>query len=270
MFVSLILLANGNVSSAKAGEVLDRIAARGVIVVATDPVWPPYSWKDETGEWHGFDVEVAQEIARRMGVSLEFVTPSWDEQTAGHWNGKWDISVGSMTPTAKRDESLDFPMYYSYGMTSLAVHEDNTSIQIPSDASDKRIGVLAASIYEKYLTREPHDIVGMPPVTYKIDDPIIVRFDQEDLVALALAKGDGAELDAMVGTLANILHLIEEGMPLKVIGQPLVYLPSAAAIEPGNAEFSALLSQINEDMHVDGTLSALSEKWFGLDLTKGP
>jgi polar amino acid transport system substrate-binding protein len=198
------------------------------------------------------------------------VTPSWDEQTAGHWNGKWDISVGSMTPTAKRAENLDFPMYYSYGMTSLAVHKDNTSIQIPSDASGKRIGVLAASIYEKYLTREPHDIIGMPPVMYKIDDPIIVRFDQEDLVAQALARGDGVELDAMTGTLANILHLIEEGMPLKVVGQPLVYLPSAAAIEPGDAEFSALLSQVNDDMHEDGTLSALSEKWFGLDLTKGP
>jgi polar amino acid transport system substrate-binding protein len=74
----------------------------------------------------------------------------------------------------------------------------------------------------------------------------------------------------MTGTLANILHLIEEGMPLKVVGQPLVYLPSAAAIEPGDAEFSALLSQVNDDMHEDGTLSALSEKWFGLDLTKGP
>ena len=93
--------------AAFAGEVLDRVKAAGVIRVATDPAWPPYSWKTADGQWQGFDASVAQEIAKRLGVKIEFVTPSWDVITSGDWKGKWDLSVGSMSPTEDRAKVLD-------------------------------------------------------------------------------------------------------------------------------------------------------------------
>ena len=256
------------VTEAQAGEALDRIRERGIILVATDPVWPPISWRRDDGEFDGFDVDVAKEIARRMGVDIEFVTPTWEEITAGHWGGRWDLSVGSMTPTEKRAENLEFPTHYYFGMSVLVVHQDNQTIRVPADASGKKIGVLKASVYEKYLTREPLNIVGMMPIQYKIEQPIIVSYEWENEVYDALAKGDGIELDAMIGFITNAMHEIRQGRPLKIIGTPLQLTPSSLAIEPGDPEFAALLRQIVEGLREDGTLSRLSVKWFEFDLTK--
>src|SRR5262245_24940651 len=76
-----------------AGEAKDRITATAKLVVATDSAWPPFSWRDANGTWAGFDVDVATEIAKRISVKAEFAGPPWEEQTAGHWNGKWDACV---------------------------------------------------------------------------------------------------------------------------------------------------------------------------------
>ncbi len=254
--------------SSEAGEVLDRIKKKGAMVTATDPEWPPFSSRNEKGEFDGFDIAVAKELSRRMGVSLGYATPSWEETTAGHWNGKWDISVGSMTPTAKRAENLVFPACYYFGMESLAVHAANTTINAPSDARGKRIGALKASTYEQYLRREPFDIVGMQPLTYRIDNPVVVPYDNEEEAYVALAKGDGVELTGVVDSLLALMTLIKEGKPFRIVGHPLFRTPLCVAIEPGDPEFSELVKQTIEQMKSDGTLQKLSMKWFEFDLTQ--
>ncbi len=98
--------------SAKAGDVYDYILLDNEILVATDANWAPFSYIDDDGVMQGFDVDVAREIAKRMGVEVRFITPAWDVITAGNWNMRWDVSVGSMTPTASRSEVLNFPATY--------------------------------------------------------------------------------------------------------------------------------------------------------------
>ena len=252
----------------EAGEVLDRIKKKGVMVTATDPEWPPFSSRNTKGEFDGFDIEVARELSRRLGVTLEYATPSWEETTSGHWNGKWDISVGSMTPTAKRAENLDFPACYYFGMESLAVHAGNTTINAPSDASGKRVGALKSSTYEQYLKREPFDIVGMQPLTYRIDNPVVVTYDNEEDAYDALAKGDGVELTGVVDSLLTLMTLIKDGKPFRIVGHPLFRTPLCVAVEPGDREFSELVKQTIEHMRSDGTLQKLSMKWFEYDLTQ--
>jgi polar amino acid transport system substrate-binding protein len=258
---------------ASAGEVLDRVVATGTIRMPDEGEWPPYSYTNADGIYTGFDVEVAEEIARRLGVKLEVVrNPDgsyilWEDQTHGNWNDAFDFVVGSMTPTAERDQYVDFPVIYYYALGALAVHKDNTTINTPADASGKRIGALKAANYEMYLRRQDFGIVGMPPIIYKIDDPVIVTYDEESQAFDALAKGDGVELDALVNYLPVIMALIKEGQPFKIIGQPLYRVPQSVAVLPGDPEFAALLTEIVEEMHEDGTLSALSIKWLDFDLT---
>ncbi|MDP6163712.1 MAG: transporter substrate-binding domain-containing protein, partial [Candidatus Thioglobus sp.] len=100
--------------SAKAGVVYDYIKMDNEILVATDANWAPFSYINDAGEMEGFDVDVAREIAKRMGVEVRFITPDWGVITAGNWNMRWDVSVGSMTPTATRAEVLNFPAVYYY------------------------------------------------------------------------------------------------------------------------------------------------------------
>ena len=101
-----------------AGEtdgLLAEVCDKGMLTVSTDPAYPPQSSLDEqTGEYVGFDIDVATEIAARLGVDVAWEAPSWDVITAGSWNGRWDTTVGSMTPTNDRQEVLYFTEPYNY------------------------------------------------------------------------------------------------------------------------------------------------------------
>lgn len=251
-----------------AGEVLDRIKASGVMKVATDPAWAPYSWLDDTGTWQGFDAAIAEEIGKRLGVEVEFVTPTWDVVVAGNWNGAWDLSVGSMSPTEDRAKVLEFPAIYYYSPTVLAVNIDNMSIQSPNDATGKRVGALKGSIFEKYLRQQPLGMADETPPTYRINDAEVVTFETSEAALDALSSGAGGSIDAMVDDLMYFLFQIKEGAPIKVVGQPVYYGPASVAIEPGDPEFEVLLAGLIADMQSDGTLSSLSTRWFGVDLTQ--
>ena len=127
--------------------------------------------------------------------------------------------------------------------------------------------MLKGATYESYLRREPFGIEGAPPVDYKIDDPVIVTFEEESATLEALAKGDGVELDGVINYLPTLMEAIRSGIPLRIVGQPLYHVPQAVAIEPGDREFATLLGEIVAEMHADGTLTSLSMKWFDFDLT---
>ena len=251
-----------------AGEVLDRVMTRGVMVMSTDAEYPPQSSLNSAGEFEGFDIDVGREIAERLGVDIEFVTPGWEGITSGRWNGRWDVSVGSMTPTEARAQVLDFPAVYYYTPASLAVHEDNTKIAAPADASGMRIGVGVATTYENYL-RKDLTIYGedVPAIEFVIDDAAIQTYET-DLNALDdLRLGDGVRLDAAMTALPTLLAAIKGGYPLKVVGDPLFREPLSVATEKGDDAWNARLAEIIATMRDDGTLRALSEKWYGADLT---
>ena len=261
--------------TAHAGAALDRIKSTGVIRMPDQGEFPPFSFTDSSGVYTGFDIEVSQEIAKRMGVTFKLVKNAdgslitWEDQTDGlKWNDRFDVVVADMTPTAKRAEHIAFPAIYFYALAALCVHSDNTTIKAPVDASGKRIGVQKAANYEMYLRRQPFGIQGMEPVEYKIDNPIVVTFDDTEAPFTALAKGDGVELDAVISYLPVIMDWIKQGKPFKVIGGPLYYVPQSVAILPGDPELAAQLTKTVDDMHKDGTLSAISIKWLGLDMTK--
>src|SRR5262245_22430986 len=87
-----------------AGDALANVCSSGTLRVATDPKYKPQSWYDvQTQEWNGFDVDVAKEIASRLGVDAELQAQKWAVITAGSWNDRWDVSVGSMTDTVDRE-----------------------------------------------------------------------------------------------------------------------------------------------------------------------
>jgi polar amino acid transport system substrate-binding protein len=267
--IALIACALSPWSTIQAGEVLDRVMSKGLLVMSTDPEYPPQSSLDENNQFVGFDIDVGRQIADRLGVDIEFVTPSWDVITAGNWAGRWDVSVGSMTPTAARREVLDFPAVYYYTPAALAVHADNDSIAAPADASGATIGVGVATTYENYLKKDlVIDAEGAPPFEYQIDDANIHTYDTDLLALDELRLGDGVRLDAAVTALPTIMDAIKQGYPLKIVGDPLFLEPLSVAIDKGDPEFAAKLAEIVEAMHEDGTLSELSTKWYGADLTE--
>ncbi len=254
--------------TAMAGEVLDRVMSKKVLVMSTDPEYPPQSSLNASNEFVGFDIDVGREIAKRMGVEIQFVTPSWDVITAGNWAGRWDMSVGSMTPTKKRAEVLDFPAIYYFTPASVAVHKDNTSITTPADAGGKKIGVGVSTTYENYLNKNlVIDAENVPAFEYVIENAEIKTYDTDLLALDDLRLGDGTRLDAVVTALPTVAEAQKKGYPIKVVGEPVFREPLSVAIDKGDAEFGAKIKEIVDAMRADGTLKKLSEKHYGVDLT---
>ena len=258
-------------SAAPAADgLLAQIIDNGVLRVATDPAYPPQSSYDEaTGEWQGFDIDVANEIAKRMGVQTQWETPAWDVLTAGNWNDRWDISVGSMSITDERAQVLDFSSPYYYTPAGLAVQEgsDITSVD---QLSGKRVGVCGACTYEYYLDRSlkipGYDIQFIVP-----DDIEIVTYDTDSTAIQDLQLG---RVDAVMSAIPTLNEAIKKGKKIQLLGDPVFLEPLAVAADKSSSlSPDSLVTELNriiKEMHDDGTLSQLSMKWYGEDITQGP
>ncbi len=252
-----------------AGDLLARICKDGVIRVSTDPAYPPQSFlNEETGEYEGFDIDVATEIANRLGVDVAWETPSWDLITAGGWNDRWDMSVGSMTPTNERQEVLHFTQPYYYTPAVVVVREDDDSVKdLATDLDGKTIGVCSGCTYEFYLEKTLN-IEGYT-FDFVIDDAKVSGYDTDTTALQDLVVG---RLDAVITSLTTAQGYIDEGNPVKIVGDPVFYEPLAVAFDKkaplDPTSLVEAVDQIVGDMHADGTLSELSKEWFnGLDLT---
>ncbi len=274
--LGLVVVACGS-GNGGANDLLASIKDKGTLTVSTDPAYPPQSeLNKDTGKYEGFDIDVATEIAKRLGVEIAWQAPAWETIISGSWNGRWDASVGSMTITPERAEVLSFTPPYYYTPAAIAVHKDNTSITDASGLDGKKIGVCGGCTYDLYLRNklvisqdETGKAVKIPSV---VKDPTIVTSDTDSTSLQDLALGDGRRLDAVVSAGPTIQAAIDSGAPLKIVGEPLYYEPLSVAIDKSSQlDSKGLVDRISEivaEMHKDGTLSELSKKWYGgADLT---
>jgi polar amino acid transport system substrate-binding protein len=253
---------------ANAGATLDRVTANKKLVMSSDPEYPPQSFLNDKNEMDGFDVEVGREIAKRMGATLEIITPSWEIITAGRWNGRWDISVGSMTPTKERAQVLDFPAIYYFVPAAFAVHKDSKASDSAA-LNGKKIGVCGGCTYDAFLHGNlVIDAQGAPPFEYNVKAGEVKTYDTDTSAFDDLKIGDGKRLDGIMSAMPTIMEAIKNGYPMKIVGQPAFYEPLAVATDKGDPEFDAKIAEIVGQMHADGTLSKLSQKWYGVDYTK--
>lgn len=254
------------------GSLLAEVCDAGMIKVSTDPAYPPQSSLDkDSGDYVGFDIDVATEIANRMGLEVGWETPSWDVITAGSWNDRWQMSVGSMTPTNDRQQVLNFTEPYYYTPAVVAVHEDNTSVSdMETDLDGAKIGVCSACTYEQFLNKDLA-IKGFE-FDFVVDDAEVSGYDTDTTALQDLALGDGTRLDAVITSLTTAQGFADSGKPVKIVGDPVFYEPLAVAIDKNASadptSFTEAVDGVVAEMHEDGTLSEMSKKWYdGTDLT---
>lgn len=266
-------------------DVLTQVRERGTLVVSVDPAYPPQSqiragaeraadtrcaFEQLTGtELEGFDVEVAQQIAQRLGVEACFVTPDWLEVLSGDWKGKWDLSVGSMAITPGRMATLTFTQPYYATPATFFVHQDASYLD-PGELSGKKIGVCSGCTYQSYL----EGTLSLPgqQIEFTVQDAEIMEFATEALVIQELAWGDGVKLDAVLIASPIGNQAIADGLPIKPLGEPAYQEYLSAAVgkvsEIDTQAFVVTISGIVRGLHSDGTLRSLSEKYYGEDLTE--
>jgi polar amino acid transport system substrate-binding protein len=200
---------------------------------------------------------------------VSFQTPAWDSIIAGNWQGRWDLSVGSMTITPDRAKVLDFSTPYYFTPAGLAVHKDNTSITSPADLTGKKVGSCGGCTYEQYL----EGTLQIPnyPIQFQVKGAQVVTYDTDTTAIQDLSLGDCVRLCAVFSAIPTLQGAIDAGKPIKLLGQPLYFEPLAAAVDKESSldptSFASKVASIVDDMHKDGTLTRLSMKWYGEDLS---
>lgn len=284
--VSSILMAacGGSAQQQSSADLLSEIQQRGTLVVSTDPAYPPQSQLVEgatrpdnskctsdqrtANELQGFDIEAAKEIAKRLGVEVCFFTPDWTLITGGNWAGRWDVSVGSMTITPERMEKLYFSQPYYTTPAAFFVHADNTTLQNPSDLSGKKVGACSGCTYDSFLA----GTLTIPGETfdYVVQNPVFTGYETDINALQDLALGDGVRLDGVLTALPTGTGAIDDGLPLRQLGDPVYFEYLAAAIDKASTKdpvsFANKVTELIQQMHADGTLKRLSEEFYGLDL----
>jgi polar amino acid transport system substrate-binding protein len=244
----------------------------GVLKVSSDANYAPQSFLDDDGNWTGFDIDVAREVAKRLGVELEMMHIDWDMITGGNWSARWDVSIGSMTVTEERTEILWFVTPYYYTPCGFAVHADNTSFTSVDDLAGTTIGVGTETTYERWLNKDLKIAVEGYDLVFADWEAGEVRPYSTDSEAIQdLALGDGVRLDAAMSAIPTLQEAIDTGQPLKLLGEPTFYEPLSFALDKSRGPSDKMLAKLNEivaEMHADGTLTELSMQYYGEDITK--
>jgi polar amino acid transport system substrate-binding protein len=269
------------------GTLLGEVKARGYLIVSTDPNYEPISFLDPDaeraagtvcpdemltyGEMIGFDVDVAKAVADELGVDVCFATPDWDLVTAGSWGDRWDISIGSMTPTLTRAEVVTFSTPYVYTPAQFAATADS-GITSLADLEGQVICLAAATTYLDWmngtLTITEDSIFADPPSDFTI---VELPTDQECAQSIAAGR---PEFSVYLTSDTVIDSNIAGGLDVVKVGGAVFSENLSPATDKSSSfdidSFVAEISSIVDGLHADGTLSALSIKYFEIDMTQDP
>jgi polar amino acid transport system substrate-binding protein len=234
-----------------AQEVLDR----GTVVVATDADYKPQSWIDpDTKEPKGFDVDVAGRVAELLGVEAEFVHPNWDAISSGLKSGRFDVDIGSLPADPADAKTIAYTDPYYYTIADVAVPKGAAKLDAPDKLAGTRIGVAAQTTSQAYLQ--------------KLGDVTVVPYGSVDQAVEALGAG---KVDGVMASDLALRAAIVGGEPVELSGGAYFYEPLAFAIRPGEADWLALLNATIATMKGDGSLTDLSQSWYGgHDATRTP
>ncbi len=275
-------IAPSSAAVATADPATDKLAsvlARGTLVLSTDPEYPPQSSLVEgavratdtacaanqltAAEVEGYDADTGRLVAERLGVEPCFVTPPWSEITAGNWGDRWDVGWGSGALTLERMTRLYVTQPY-YSTPHGFFVPISSAVQVAAELSGKQVGACAGCTHELYLKHE----LKLPgqTVSYLVDDPKIVTFDAEPPGLAATAAG---ELDAFLCGEPVGMAAIADGAALRMLPEPAYVTQKTGYLDRGSGlsqtAFAARIDEILRELHVDGTLKALSERYFGVD-----
>ncbi|GAA0136453.1 amino acid ABC transporter substrate-binding protein [Paenibacillus sp. YSY-4.3] len=251
--------AKGNVGAETQAEsasgeknLLETIKASGKIRIGTEGTYAPFTYHDKDGKLTGFDVELAQEVAKRLGVEAEFIETPWDGIFAGLDAKRFDTVFNQVTIREDRKEKYDFSDPYIVSRAVLIVREDNNDITTFADLKGKKAGQSLTSNLTDIARDNGAEIVGTEGFNQAID--------------LLLSK----RIDATVNDGLSYLDLKKQksDVPLKVVDELPEAAESAALFNKGNDELAAAVNEALAAIKEDGTYLEISNKYFGADVSK--
>jgi L-cystine transport system substrate-binding protein len=253
LLVAGLIGASFTAVAAHADDLLDQVKQRGTLRIGLEGTFPPFDSKAPNGELVGYDVDIAKAVAAKLGVKPEFITTEWSGIIAGLQAGKFDVIVNQVGVTDARKQVLDFSPAYTYSAAQLIQRKDDSrDFKTLDDLKGKKLGVGLGTNYMDMAKSVP----GIDVKTYP-GAPEYLR----DLAA--------GRLDAALNDRLMLAYLLKNSqLPLRTGATVGNGNPSAIPFRKGNPKFQKAIDDAMSQLEADGTFTKISDKWFGIDVTK--
>ena len=232
---------------------LKEILDEGKITIGMEGNWAPWSYHDEKDVLTGFDAEVAREIANRIGVEVELVEAPWESLFAGIDSGRYDLVVNGVDYTDERAEKYDFSDPYAYNRTVLIVRSDNDEIKSFEDLKGKTTANSISSTYMELAEKYGAAAEGVSTLN--------------ETIQLVISKRVDATLNAEVSFYDFLEEQPDAEVKIAAVHEDVTNVCIPMKKGDDSASLRAAVNKALQEMREDGTLSALSEQFFGGDIT---
>lgn len=240
--------------STETKSLYDQVVEKGVLTVGTEGTYAPFSFHDESGKLTGYDVEVTEEIAKRLGVEVKFFETQWDAIFAGIDAKRFDMIANQVGIDEKRKVKYEFSEPYTRSNSVLVIRaEDDIAF---NGMTGKKAAQTLTSNYGKIATANGAEIIKIDGFNQAVDLVLSKRADgtyNDKLSALDYMKKKPD---------AKLKIVEEENLSADNRSE------NAFLFRQGSTELVDEVNKALDAIREDGTLRAISEKWFGEDVSK--
>lgn len=233
-------------------SLLEEIKEAGVLKVGTEGTYAPYSYHDEDGNLVGYDVEVAEKIAEKLGVEVEFVETKWDAMIAGLDAKRFDIIANQVGITEERQEKYDFTIPYTYIHGALIINGDNEEVTSFEDLDGKQSAQTLTSNWGEIAESYGAELIGVDGFAQAIELILSGRADVTINADVALYDYLQQKPDAN----------------LKIVDLSDDVIVSAIPVRKGNEDLYEAIDKALSELAEEGVLTDISNKYFGIDVSK--
>lgn len=233
---------------------LAKIQEQGSFVLGLDDSFPPMGFRGESGDIVGFDIDLAKEVADRMGVELKLRPVDWDGVILSLNKGDIDLIWNGMTITESRQEKIDFSEPYLANRQIVIVGADS-DIASKADLAGKKVGVQMGSSSETAISREP-DVMDSFDQLKKYADNVVALLD------LQAGRVDAVVVDEIMGR----YYIAKKPGVYEVMGEDFGREEYGIGFRQEDDAFRRKVNAILNEMRADGTAAEISEEWFGEDI----
>ncbi|MGL4798726.1 MAG: basic amino acid ABC transporter substrate-binding protein [Cellulosilyticaceae bacterium] len=244
MLIGVLALGSFTGCSKDASSV-EAIKEKGKIVMGTNAAFPPFE-EVEGDKIVGFDVEIAELIAAKLGVELEIMDMEFGQLLGATSTGKIDFVAAAMTVKPDRAAQVDFSNSYFKSKQVLIVQEGETSIATADDLAGKKVGVQLGTTGDLYAS----DLEGVEVIPY-------------DKAAMAVADLGNGKVDAVLVDEEPAKLIVGNQSGVKLLDATFVDEEYALAVKKGNEELVEVINEVIKEIQADGTYDALYAEFFG-------
>ena len=242
-------------TSTGGSDLLQRINNGGTINVGTEGTYPPFTYHDESGKLTGYDVEVTRAVADKLGVDVDFKETQWDAMLAGLDSKRFDMVANQVSlTTPERQAKYDKSMAYSWsGAVALAPTDDNRYSSW-DNLKGLRTAQSLSSNYGELAEKYGAEIVPVDGMAQAIQ---LVKQDRADFT-----------MNDNLAVLDYLKKFPDSDLEIKLTAPPSEQTGSGLVLIKGNDEVVAKLDEAMAALAADGTLTKLSEEFFGADVSQ--